>query len=203
MAMLDARGLFPLALPRPRQTAQGRRGAVRSRSLATFYAQLADLLHSGVPLLRSLDILERQSSQPALSEVLREVRARVADGTGLAEAMAQHPARLQRTGRQHGPRRPGRRLPRRRAPPHRRLHRAAGRPQGQGDRRPGLPGLPGRRRLHHPQRPRHLLRAQVRADLQEAGRRRANCRRSRSASSASATSCRAGAGLVGRWASPG
>jgi general secretion pathway protein F/type IV pilus assembly protein PilC len=44
-----------------------------------------------VPLLRSLDILERQSSNPALSEVVREVRSRVADGTGLAEAMAQHP----------------------------------------------------------------------------------------------------------------
>src|SRR5437868_10277328 len=59
--------------------------------MATFYSQLADLLRSGVPLLRSLDILERQSSQPALSAVLREVRARVADGTSLAEAMAQHP----------------------------------------------------------------------------------------------------------------
>src|SRR5205085_5894748 len=44
-----------------------------------------------VPLLRSLDILERQGSQPALSEVIREVRARVADGTGLAQAMGQHP----------------------------------------------------------------------------------------------------------------
>src|SRR5262249_28481855 len=53
--------------------------------------QLADLLHSGVPLLRSLDILENQSSQPALSAVIREVRAKVADGTALADAMAQHP----------------------------------------------------------------------------------------------------------------
>ena len=44
-----------------------------------------------MPLLRCLDILERQSSQPALAEVLREVRARVADGMGLAGAMAQHP----------------------------------------------------------------------------------------------------------------
>lgn len=41
--------------------------------------------------MRSLDILERQSSASALGEVVREVRAKVADGTGLAEAMAQHP----------------------------------------------------------------------------------------------------------------
>src|SRR5262249_46078138 len=64
---------------------------IRSKYMAPFYSQLADLLRSGVPLLRSLDILERQSTNPALSEVLREVRARVADGTGLAEAMSQHP----------------------------------------------------------------------------------------------------------------
>src|SRR6185437_4909889 len=52
-----------------------------------------DLIHSGVPLLRSIDLLERQahSSQPALAEVLRDVRARVADGTSLAESMAHHP----------------------------------------------------------------------------------------------------------------
>src|SRR5262249_38071535 len=54
-------------------------------------SQLADLLHSGVPLLRSLDILDRQAAQPALSQVIREVRGKVSDGTSLAESMAQHP----------------------------------------------------------------------------------------------------------------
>src|SRR5262249_3696074 len=49
------------------------------------------LLHSGVPLLRSLDILERQAMTPALGIVIREVRAEVADGRGLAEAMSKHP----------------------------------------------------------------------------------------------------------------
>jgi general secretion pathway protein F/type IV pilus assembly protein PilC len=93
MAMLDARGLFPVTIAPLKSHAShrwaGRR--IKARTMANFYSQLADLLRSGVPLLRSLDILERQSIQPALSEVLREVRAKVADGTGLAEAMAQHP----------------------------------------------------------------------------------------------------------------
>jgi general secretion pathway protein F len=92
MAMLDARGLFPVQIAAKKQLATGKIGGrVSSRHLATYYSQLADLLHSGVPLLRSLDILERQSSSQALREVVREVRARVADGTGLAESMAQHP----------------------------------------------------------------------------------------------------------------
>ncbi len=96
MAQLDARGLYPMRIAPAKKVAAGRSlfsigGRIKSRNLATFYSQLADLLHAGVPLLRSLDILERQSAQPALSEVLRDVRAKVADGTGLAQAMAQHP----------------------------------------------------------------------------------------------------------------
>src|SRR5271166_2217683 len=91
MAMLDARGLFPVSV-RPAKAQGGGSSIlnfhfgkrVKSRQLATFFSQLADLLHAGVPLLRSLDILERQSANAYLSEVLREVRARVADGTALA-----------------------------------------------------------------------------------------------------------------------
>jgi general secretion pathway protein F len=92
MAMLDARGLFPVSIAAKKPLATGKIGGrVGSRHLATFYSQLADLLHSGVPLLRSLDILERQGAKEALREVIREVRARVADGTSIADSMAQHP----------------------------------------------------------------------------------------------------------------
>lgn len=93
--ILDGRGLFPLKIALARTQASGAGGffggRVRGRQIATFYSQLADLLHSGVPLLRSLEILERQSSNRTLQAVVRDVRGRVADGTGLAQAMAQHP----------------------------------------------------------------------------------------------------------------
>src|SRR5262245_7935972 len=89
--MLDARGLFPVRIAQARHIARTRGKKVRGRYMAAFYSQLADLLKSGVPLLRSLEILERQSSQPALSAVLKEVRTQVADGTSLADAMTQHP----------------------------------------------------------------------------------------------------------------
>jgi general secretion pathway protein F/type IV pilus assembly protein PilC len=96
MAQLDARGLYPVRIapcaPRSMLYGSPKGGKrVRGRYMAAFYSQLADLLHSGVPLLRSLDILERQSSQPALAMVLREVRAKVADGASLAESMAPFP----------------------------------------------------------------------------------------------------------------
>ncbi len=95
MAMLDARGLFPVQITPARSASRsfsfGGRKSVRSKYMATLYSQLADLLHSGVPLLRSLDILQKQSSQPVLKEVLSDVRAKVADGTSLAQAMGEYP----------------------------------------------------------------------------------------------------------------
>ena len=93
-AILDGRGLFPVTISAARAAGGGRlggSGGVGGRHLATFYAQLADLLHAGVPLMRSLELLERQSPNVRLQGVLREVRMKVADGTGLAQAMATFP----------------------------------------------------------------------------------------------------------------
>jgi general secretion pathway protein F/type IV pilus assembly protein PilC len=93
--ILDGRGLFPLKIGLARTQASSAGGflggRVSGRQTATFYSQLADLLHSGVPLLRSLELLERQSVNKTLQAVLRDVRVRVADGTGLAQAMNHHP----------------------------------------------------------------------------------------------------------------
>jgi general secretion pathway protein F/type IV pilus assembly protein PilC len=55
------------------------------------YGQLADLIGSGVPMLRSLDSLIRSTVSPRLVEILREVRASVADGQSLTESMRQFP----------------------------------------------------------------------------------------------------------------
>lgn len=91
---LSVQRLFPLKIAiaeeeRRQQKYAGRR--VRARHLAVFYSQLADLLISGVPLLRSMDLLERQTKRGAMKLVLNDVRDLVADGTPLATAMARHP----------------------------------------------------------------------------------------------------------------
>lgn len=91
---LAGRALFPTRVaPADNAAAQKRTAGkkVRSRFLSVFYSQLADLLHSGVPLLRSLEILQQQSSQPTLQAVLKEVQADVSEGTRLADAMNRHP----------------------------------------------------------------------------------------------------------------
>jgi general secretion pathway protein F len=92
-AQLDAKGLFPITIS-PAAAGGGKFtlfGGVSGRQLATLYGQLADLLQAGVPLLRSLELLERASTNKRLQSVLRDVRMNVAEGTGLAQAMAKHP----------------------------------------------------------------------------------------------------------------
>lgn len=94
VSTLSTRELFPLKIEladsaKSDERIRGRR--VKARDLAMFYAQLSDLLRSGVPLLRSLELLQKQARNRVLQVVLQEVRDEVAEGTRLAESMRQHP----------------------------------------------------------------------------------------------------------------
>ncbi len=91
--MLDERALYPLDVQEGVIDAAAGLFAkkVKLAHLATAYTQLADLLRSGVPVLRSLDLLCRQNAHPALTAVMRSVRDDVAGGQSLADAMAKHP----------------------------------------------------------------------------------------------------------------
>jgi len=88
LSSLAGRSLFPVEV-------RGEEGADESRGLrrvppqvlATTYGQLADLLQSGVPLLRALDVLRRQTSHRALKDVLVRVHQQVEEGATLAQAM--------------------------------------------------------------------------------------------------------------------
>lgn len=93
VGMLSERDLFPLKVEggaRGEQRA-GRSKRVSPQALATTMAQLGDLLESGVPLLRALELLSRQSAYPQLAEVMRNVHDQVAEGSTLDEAFAKHP----------------------------------------------------------------------------------------------------------------
>ena len=90
---LSTRALFPIRIDLAATEEVKRRRSrkrVRSAQLATFYSQLADLLRAGVPLLRSLEILEQQSTRSGLNSILQDVREEVAEGTRLADAMRVH-----------------------------------------------------------------------------------------------------------------
>lgn len=93
--LIRDQALFPVQIERVRSLAtmqKPRSKKVKSRVLATFYSQMSDLLRSGVPLLRSLDILRKQSTTPVLTEILTDMHKQVSDGRTLADAMNAHEA---------------------------------------------------------------------------------------------------------------
>ena len=66
------------------------RRRVPRQVMAVSLGQLADLLGSGVPLLRSLEVLKRQVSHAAMRDVLADLHRQVEGGITLAEAMQRH-----------------------------------------------------------------------------------------------------------------
>jgi len=94
LSILAARSLFPMSVSLTEQSKQQASAGSRrvpTRYLTVFYNQLSDLLKSGVPLLRSLQLLEDQTSNPVLRSVVQDIREQVADGTRLNDAMRRHP----------------------------------------------------------------------------------------------------------------
>jgi general secretion pathway protein F/type IV pilus assembly protein PilC len=92
IAFLSAKDLFPLKV----STSDKRIGVVgsprvKSRVMASTYAQLASLLGSGVPLLRSLEVIREQTTHKNLALVMEDVHGRVQEGSTLGDAMARHP----------------------------------------------------------------------------------------------------------------
>lgn len=92
LAVLDQQALFPLAVaPEKSAGSKWRSRRVKPQIVATAYGQLADLLRSGVPLMRSLEVLHKQASHAGLKEVLEDVRSNVEEGRSMSESMARHP----------------------------------------------------------------------------------------------------------------
>ncbi len=71
-------------------------GGVKAKHLTLFTRQLSTLQDAGLPLLRSLQILEGQLKPGKLKTVLQGVCEDVEGGTSLSDAMAKHPKAFNR-----------------------------------------------------------------------------------------------------------
>jgi type IV pilus assembly protein PilC len=94
--MLRQRGEVPLELSAAGQGLNmdlkipGLGNRVKGKDLAVFARQFATMTASGMSLLRSLAILEEQTSAPALKRATGEIRTDVAAGVSLSTALARH-----------------------------------------------------------------------------------------------------------------
>ena len=90
---LRQRGLRPVALNEVGAggATGGRRKKVKQRSLQIFSRQFATMIDAGLNVVSALVILEQQTDDKALAEVIQEVRGDVEGGMLLSQAMARHP----------------------------------------------------------------------------------------------------------------
>jgi type IV pilus assembly protein PilC len=66
-------------------------GRIKPKSLMIFTRQLATLIDSGLPLLRSLTVLEKQEPNPVLKATVSALAENVQGGSTFSESLAQHP----------------------------------------------------------------------------------------------------------------
>jgi type IV pilus assembly protein PilC len=66
-------------------------GGVSGKLLTTFTRQLSTLQDAGLPILRSIAILEQQQKPGLLKKSLADVHEEVSSGSSLSDAMAKHP----------------------------------------------------------------------------------------------------------------
>lgn len=91
LSQLDSLALMPVEITAAKDTGAVRGKRVSGQVMANAYNQLAALLRSGVPMMRSLTVISTQATKPALKAVLEDVKARVEEGEPLSEAMARYP----------------------------------------------------------------------------------------------------------------
>ena len=95
-SLLSEKSLFPSKVAVSDSSAGkslfGQRKKVKGQVMATFYGQLASLLRSGVPMMRSLTVLSEQATDSVLQEIVRDIRSRVEDGEPIGNAMARYPS---------------------------------------------------------------------------------------------------------------
>ena len=103
-AVADAllgRGLTPVAIRETRRSAGDKAGGgldvnifkpkVEHIDILLFSRQLHTLLKAGVPIMRALMGLQESSSNPAMKEVIRDVRESLEAGRELSVSLARHP----------------------------------------------------------------------------------------------------------------
>ncbi|MDQ6736767.1 MAG: type II secretion system F family protein, partial [Gemmatimonadota bacterium] len=66
-------------------------GKIKMRDIVIFTRQFSTMINAGLPLVQALDILAKQSENPALKDVTHAVVFDVESGHTVADALGKHP----------------------------------------------------------------------------------------------------------------
>lgn len=86
-AIQKANPLSPAAI----NTALQKLSGIKLQSLVVFSRQFATMINAGIPIVRCLDVLENQTSDPIFAPIVSRVKSDVMAGKTLTEALSRHP----------------------------------------------------------------------------------------------------------------
>ena len=87
-ADLRRQGIAPLKINKERRKA-GKK--ITTSDISFFSRQMATMMSSGVPLVQSMDIIGKGHVNPAMQDLVMDIKANVEAGNNLADALAKHP----------------------------------------------------------------------------------------------------------------
>jgi type IV pilus assembly protein PilC len=91
-ADLRRQGITPLKIKKKSKPLLGvKKGKITASDISVFSRQLATMMSAGVPLVQSFEIVGKGHDNPAMQDLIMDVKATVESGSTLAEAMSKHP----------------------------------------------------------------------------------------------------------------
>src|SRR6056297_2304529 len=89
-AQLRRQGINPLKVKKKPKSlfSGGGKKKITPKDIAVFSRQLATMMSSGVPLVQSFEIVGRGHENPAMQELILNIKADVEAGSNLADALA-------------------------------------------------------------------------------------------------------------------
>ena len=98
---LRDQGLYPTSVQEQKVSALAKKGGksfsfsfgkrVGLKDLSIFCRQFATMINAGVSLVRCLDVLEQQTSNVGLKEIIRDIQSEVEGGATLSKSMGKYP----------------------------------------------------------------------------------------------------------------
>lgn len=91
-ADLRRQGITPLKVKKKSKPLFGAsKGKITASDISIFSRQLATMMSAGVPLVQSFEIVGKGHENPAMQDLIMDIKATVESGSTLAEAMRKHP----------------------------------------------------------------------------------------------------------------
>jgi type II secretory pathway component PulF len=95
VSRLSQSGYFPVSVKIEENAGKERDGifsqGISGKEISAFTRQLSGLIYAGVPILRSLDILLKQTPNKSLRSILADLKSKIRDGNQLSASLAAYP----------------------------------------------------------------------------------------------------------------